>query len=103
VTDITYLWTQEGWLYLAVILDLLSRAIVGWALSAQMTRHLPLQALTMALGRRHPPQGLLHHSDRGSQPEFNWSSLHCLCEPIVGPHQAPRPVFASRVSFAAWC
>jgi putative transposase len=67
VTDITYLWTQEGWLYLAVILDLFSRAIVGWALSAQMTRQLPLQALTMALGRRHPPQGLLHHSDRGSQ------------------------------------
>ena len=67
VTDITYLWTHEGWLYLAVILDLFSRAIVGWALSAQITRQLPLQALTMALGRRHPPQGLLHHSDRGSQ------------------------------------
>jgi transposase InsO family protein len=67
VTDITYLWTQEGWLYLAVILDLFSRAVVGWAMSAQITRHLTLQALTMALGRRHPPQGLLHHSDRGSQ------------------------------------
>jgi transposase InsO family protein len=67
VTDITYLWTTEGWLYLAVILDLFSRAIVGWALSAQITRQLPLQALTMALGRRRPPRGLLHHSDRGSQ------------------------------------
>ena len=67
VTDITYLWTHEGWLYLAVILDLFSRAVVGWAMSAQITRHLTLQALTMALGRRHPPQGLLHHSDRGSQ------------------------------------
>jgi len=67
VTDITYLWTEEGWLYLAVILDLFSRAVVGWALSARITRDLPLQALTMALGRRHPPQGLLHHSDRGSQ------------------------------------
>lgn len=67
VTDITYLWTQEGWLYLAVILDLFSRAVVGWALSARITRHLTLQALTMALGRRRPPQGLLHHSDRGSQ------------------------------------
>jgi putative transposase len=65
--EITYLWTQEGWLYLAVILDLFSRAIVGWALSTQITRQLPLQALTMALGRRHPPPGLLHHSDRGSQ------------------------------------
>lgn len=67
VTDITYVWTQEGWLYLAVILDLCSRAVVGWALSARMTRQLPLQALTMALGRRRPPRGLLHHSDRGSQ------------------------------------
>jgi putative transposase len=67
VTDITYLWTQEGWLYLAVILDLFSRAVVGWAMSAQITRHLALQALTMALGRRHPAPGLLHHSDRGSQ------------------------------------
>jgi len=67
VTDITYLWTEEGWLYLAVILDLFSRAVVGWALSAQITRHLTLRALTMALGRRRPPQGLLHHSDRGSQ------------------------------------
>lgn len=67
VTDITYLWTHEGWLYLAVILDLFSRAVVGWALSARITRHLTLQALTMALGRRRPPHGLLHHSDRGSQ------------------------------------
>jgi transposase InsO family protein len=68
VTDITYLWTREGWLYLAVILDLFSRAVVGWAMSAQITtQHLTLQALKMALGRRRPPQGLLHHSDRGSQ------------------------------------
>ena len=67
VTDITYLWTQEGWLYLAVILDLFSRAVVGWAMSSQITRQLTLQALTMALGRRRPPPGLLHHSDRGSQ------------------------------------
>src|SRR3972149_495954 len=67
VTDITYLWTQEGWLYLAVILDLLSRFVVGWAMSARITRHLTLEALTMALSRRRPPQGVLHHSDRGSQ------------------------------------
>ena len=50
-----------------MILDLFSRAVVGWAMSARITRHLTLQALTMALGRRRPPQGLLHHSDRGSQ------------------------------------
>ena len=67
VTDMTYLWTDEGWLYLAVILDLFSRAVVGWALRARITRHLPLQALIMALGRRRPPGGLVHHSDRGSQ------------------------------------
>jgi putative transposase len=67
VTDITYLWTDEGWLYLAVILDLFSRAVVGWALNAQISRHLTVRALTMALGRRCPPRGLLHHSDRGSQ------------------------------------
>jgi putative transposase len=103
VTDITYIPTGEGWLYLAVILDLCSRFAVGWAMSERITDDLTLNALGMALTRRHPPQGLLHHSDRGSQPEFNWSSQHCLCEPIVEPHRAPRPVFASRGSFAAWC
>jgi transposase InsO family protein len=66
-TDITYLWTTEGWLYLAVILDLFSRRVVGWCLRDRMTRQLTLDALDMALGRRRPPEGLLHHSDRGSQ------------------------------------
>ena len=65
--DITYIWTREGWLYLAVLLDLCSRRIVGWALSARLTRCLPLAALEMALGRRRPEAPLLHHSDRGSQ------------------------------------
>ncbi len=67
VTDITYIWTQEGWLYLAVILDLFSRRVVGWSMSAQITRQLALDALTMALSQRQPHRGLLHHSDRGSQ------------------------------------
>lgn len=67
VTDITYIPTGEGWLYLAVILDLYSRGIVGWAMSDRITRQLTLDALGMALARRRPPQGLLHHSDRGSQ------------------------------------
>ena len=67
VTDITYIPTGEGWLYLAVILDLCSRFAVGWAMSARMTDELTLDALGMALARRRPPQGLLHHSDRGSQ------------------------------------
>ncbi len=67
VTDITYIPTGEGWLYLAVILDLCSRFAVGWAMSERITDDLTLAALGMALARRRPPQGLLHHSDRGSQ------------------------------------
>jgi len=66
VTDITFLWTQEGWLYLAVILDLFSRRVVGWATSANVDRHLALAALTNALRTRRPSEGLVHHSDRGS-------------------------------------
>jgi len=67
VTDITYIPTGEGWLYLAVILDLCSRFVVGWAMSERITRVLTLDALEMALVRRRPGHGLLHHSDRGSQ------------------------------------
>ena len=67
VTDITYLWTLEGWLYLAVILDLFSRRVVGWAMSERLERGVALDALQMALTDRQPSQGLLHHSDRGSQ------------------------------------
>ena len=67
VTDITYIPTGEGWLYLAVILDLCSRFVVGWAMNERITDALTLDALGMALERRRPPQGLLHHSDRGSQ------------------------------------
>ena len=66
VTDITYLWTQEGWLYLAVMLDLFSRRVVSWATSATVDRHLALAALRAALRDRHPQAGLVHHSDRGS-------------------------------------
>ena len=66
-TDITYVGTRQGWLYLAVIIDLFSRRIVGWAMSENIDRHLVLNALDMALKGRQPPRGLLHHSDRGSQ------------------------------------
>jgi transposase InsO family protein len=65
--DITYVWTTEGWLYLAVVLDLYSRAVIGWALGARLTGDLAQQALTMAIHHRTPKAGLLHHSDRGSQ------------------------------------
>ena len=67
VADLTYLWTQEGWLYLAAVLDIFSRRVVGWALADHMREELVENALHMALGRRCPPQGLLHHSDRGVQ------------------------------------
>lgn len=66
-TDITYVWTDEGWLYLAVVMDLYSRAIVGWSMNQRMTQHLVCDALTMALFRRHFPKGTILHSDRGSQ------------------------------------
>ncbi|MFT3922246.1 MAG: IS3 family transposase [Myxococcales bacterium] len=68
VTDISYVWTDEGWCYLAVIIDLFSRTVVGWALDAMLSTQLPLAALDMALRRRRPDAaGLLHHSDRGCQ------------------------------------
>ena len=66
-SDITYIWTDEGWLYLAVIIDLFSRRVVGWSLSSRMKVDLVRDALLMAIWRRKPGQGLIHHSDRGSQ------------------------------------
>lgn len=65
--DITYLWTQEGWLYLAVVIDLYSRKVVGWSMGSRMTSRLVCDALTMALWLRRPAEGLIVHSDRGSQ------------------------------------
>ena len=67
VSDITYIPTAEGWLYLAVVLDLFARKIVGWSMQPTLKRQLVLDALRMALHRRQPKPGLLHHSDRGSQ------------------------------------
>ena len=65
--DLTYIWTREGWLYLAVLLDLCSRKVVGWSLGSRMDVGLVKGALEMAIGRRHPEAGLIHHTDRGSQ------------------------------------
>jgi putative transposase len=65
--DLTYVWTTEGWLYLAVVLDLYSRLVIGWAMGHRLTVELAEQALTMALANRNPQAGLLHHSDRVSQ------------------------------------
>lgn len=66
-SDITYLWTDEGWLYLAIVLDLFNREVVGWSLKPRMTADIVTDALTMAWFRRRPAPGLIHHSDRGSQ------------------------------------
>lgn len=67
VSDITYLWTQEGWLYLAVVIDLYSRKVVGWSMSPRMKASLVCDALKMAIWQRKPKPGLIVHSDRGSQ------------------------------------
>lgn len=65
--DISYIWTTEGWLYLAVVLDLFSRRVIGWATSDRLTRSLAVEAPRRALVARNPAPGLVHHSDRGSQ------------------------------------
>ena len=65
--DISYIWTAEGWLYLAIVLDLFSRRVVGWATSDRLKRDLAVEALRRALVARNPAPGLVHHSDRGSQ------------------------------------
>jgi putative transposase len=72
VGDISYVWTDEGWLYLAVVIDLYSRAVIGWSIKPTMSRDLVCDALMMALWRRGFPRGVLFHSDRGSQ--------YCSCD-----------------------
>lgn len=67
VGDITYIWTLEGWMYLAVVIDLFSRIVVGWSMNVRMPVALTLAALEMAVGRRSPAPGFMFHSDRGSQ------------------------------------
>lgn len=77
VTDFTYIDTAEGWLYLAIVLDLFSRKVVGWAMSPQMDTDLVQAAWNMALANRQPTPGLLHHSDQGSQ-YTSWAYQHDL-------------------------
>jgi transposase InsO family protein len=77
VSDFTYIDTAQGWLYLAIVLDLFSRRVIGWAMSAKMDAQLVEAALRMALLGRRPPAGLLHHSDQGSQ-YTSGTYLNCL-------------------------
>src|SRR6476659_5012735 len=67
IADFTYIWTAEGWLYVSAVIDLFSRRVVGWSMSASMTAQLVADALLMAVWRRGKPDALMHHSDRGSQ------------------------------------
>jgi putative transposase len=84
--DFTYIWSGEGWLYLAVVVDLFSRRVVGWSMHPTMTAQLVLDALMMALWRSGKPAELLHHSDQGSQLGFNWSLQHGFDFARVAPH-----------------
>lgn len=67
IADFTYIWTAEGWLHVAAVIDLFSRRVIGWAMKAEMTAQLVTDALIMAIWRRGKPDSLLHHSDQGSQ------------------------------------
>ena len=88
LSDITYLWTREGWLYVCAVLDLFTRRIVGWAIAEHMTRELVLDALRMAQAVRKPPPGLIFHSDRGSQYASHevraWLTTHAMRQSMSG-------------------
>ena len=88
VADITYLRTGEGWLYLAAVQDTYSRLIVGWSMATHMRSSLVVDALKMALARRRPGPGLIHHSDQGGQGGFNRSSQHSIERSCDGQAEA---------------
>ena len=102
IADFTYIWTAEGWLYVAAVIDLFSRRVVGWSMSATMAAQLVADALMMAIWRRGKPDALLHDSDQGSQLEFNQSSQH-PCGPTAGTRQTPRRASSSRGSCEVCC
>lgn len=96
VTDITYIPTDEGWLYLAGIKDLFNGELVGYATSERMTKELVMQAVFRAVAAKRPAKGLLHHSDRGSQPEFNRLSQRIVLHAPTGALGKPQPAFSSQ-------
>ena len=108
VADFTYVRTWAGFVYVSFVIDCYSRAIVGWHAATVKTTPLVTTALRIGLWRRdragHPTEdGLVHHSDAGSQGEFNWSSQHCLFAASVGARPGPQRGFASRVAFGVAC
>jgi hypothetical protein len=82
VADIKYVPTAAGWLYLAAVLDCFSRRVVGWSMRDDLRAELVVHALEMAVARRQPRPGLIHHSDQGKQGGFNWSSQHLVVEVV---------------------
>ena len=103
LTDITEHWTGEGKLYLCAIKDVCSNRIVGYAIDKRMKASLAVRALENALMQRGYPEGVIVHSDRGSQGGFNWSSQHHLFVASVGARRVPQPECASRVVYGVAC
>ena len=101
VADLTYVATWRGFVYVAFVIDVFARRIVGWRASSSLRSDLALDALEQALYDRETEGGLVHHSDRGVQPGFNWSSQHHQFEWTARTDQTLRLVFASQESFAA--
>ncbi len=101
--DISYIWTREGWLYLAVMIDLHSRRVVGWAVSNRLKKDLALQALNRAVALRNPPPGCIHHTDRGSQGGFKRSSQWVRSYLMLRVRPMFQPVFSTRVFFGGGC
>jgi transposase InsO family protein len=101
VGDITYIWTWQGWAYLATVIDLASRRVVGWALADHMRAELVCDALRMAIEHRCPAPGLIFHSDRGTQTGLNRSLQHRLVGASVGARRGPRRVSSSPESSGA--
>ena len=95
--------TWQGWLYLGAVMDLYSRRIVGWSMRPDLSAELVVDALEMAIARRRPQPGLVHHSDQGSLPGLNRSSQHRFVDLTVNNHRALPQEFASRVSFGVCC
>jgi putative transposase len=103
VTDVTYLRTDAGFLFLAAIIDCYSRMVVGWATAPHLRTELCLVALDDAVARRRPRPGLVHHSDRGCQPRFKGSSQRCCVRRSVGARRGLRRVSSRRGSCGAGC
>jgi transposase InsO family protein len=101
--DITYIRTWEGWLFLATVIDIASRRIVGYAMAGHLRTSLVTDALANAIAARDPAPGVIFHSDRGCQPRFKGSSQHCLAGPSIGIHRVPLPGSSSGGSCGGGC